>query len=92
MGKSIDNYRCNALKVLLEHIGYDKFIQHVFVSDGMNRNTLECAIAHNYVLGQAKSLKYLLSFKEVKDTCLNDKEILWRIVYWMNESCDKQTV
>eukprot|EP01083_Nonionella_stella_P179576 637918_1 len=38
-------------------------------------------------------IQYVMSFEEIKNECVSNMEMLWRIVYWMNQSkCDQALV
>eukprot|EP01083_Nonionella_stella_P097694 274595_1 len=76
------------LKLFVSYVGKNALIQTVFISDRNNVNPFEYAMvavrgSYNF---DPKMLEYLLSFQEIKNTILDEKnkQILWRIIYYIS--------
>eukprot|EP00484_Ammonia_sp_Unknown_P014897 CAMPEP_0197075890 /NCGR_PEP_ID=MMETSP1384-20130603/211839_1 /TAXON_ID=29189 /ORGANISM="Ammonia sp." /LENGTH=518 /DNA_ID=CAMNT_0042514739 /DNA_START=1 /DNA_END=1557 /DNA_ORIENTATION=+ len=61
------------------------FIDRLFDASQHDLNAIEAGIMGRSVL----SLRYLLSIDAVKERCINDKDALFRIVYWLYRAYDK---
>eukprot|EP01083_Nonionella_stella_P039281 106840_1 len=73
------NKTLNGLKKVVSIIGTKALIEAIFISDGWNMNGVEYAIK----LNKMKTMQYLLSFAEIRNRYLSDKNQLFRLLYWL---------
>ena len=76
------------LKKLVSIIGKKQFIQMVFIVDDYNLNVMERAIKAD----TQKFVKYLLSFKEIKDKYVKDEKLLWRLLFRLFAKLESKSV
>eukprot|EP01084_Bolivina_argentea_P162386 282624_1 len=70
------------LKNLISIIEEKIFFEQCFISDVYNINPIEYGIQDSKV----KTMEYVMSFEKIKLKCLNDKQILFRIVWWISNT------
>eukprot|EP01083_Nonionella_stella_P009791 28053_1 len=70
--------KVDKLKKLVSIIGEDVFEREVFRADAFNVSFMEYCFQRNKI----EMVEYALSFDGVKRRCMNDKEVLFRIVFW----------
>ncbi len=76
-----NNHSVNSLKQFISIIGDKLFIHHVLIPNGWNMNSIEYCIRSANI----EIIQYIMSFNDIRDKCSNDKQILFRIIYWMNK-------
>eukprot|EP01083_Nonionella_stella_P073837 199931_1 len=71
-----------SLKKVVSLIEKHAFVENVLISDHMNVNPIEYCIR----LRAKEMIEYILSFEEIRKRCVADKELLFRMVFWLNKS------
>eukprot|EP00484_Ammonia_sp_Unknown_P000225 CAMPEP_0197023096 /NCGR_PEP_ID=MMETSP1384-20130603/3888_1 /TAXON_ID=29189 /ORGANISM="Ammonia sp." /LENGTH=340 /DNA_ID=CAMNT_0042451261 /DNA_START=1 /DNA_END=1023 /DNA_ORIENTATION=+ len=74
-----------ALRKLAEIIGEKTFVEHIFDESDRNMNCIEFGILRQDV----ELMQYLLSFDGIKEKCVTDKDVMFRIVYWLYQANDE---
>ena len=62
--------------------------ENLLTVNGWNVDTLGKLIAGN----DLKSIKYIVSLNDVKQRCLKDNKVRWRVLFWMLKCGDKELV
>eukprot|EP01083_Nonionella_stella_P174691 606327_1 len=71
------------VKQIMDIIGETCFIDHVLERDGENLNGLDHCIASDE--DPLDKFKYLMSFASIKEKCVEDINILWTMIYMLQE-------
>ena len=64
---------------LISLVGEEVVCKNMFTPNVYNNNGINMAIRN----GNIESLKYVLSIPMIRETCLKDKNIRWRIIFWV---------
>eukprot|EP01084_Bolivina_argentea_P181781 313902_1 len=80
------NKSINSFRMLVSIIGEKALLKYLFASDGYNMTAIEYCINRN----RLEMMKYVMAMDQIRNECLNNEKVLFRVVYWMNKQCDPQ--
>jgi len=85
LGRAVQQNSTSVLRKLAVMIGETAFVEHIFNADALDMNGIEYCIA----VQDLEMMEYMLSFEGIKEKCITDKDVLFRVVYWLYRANDE---
>eukprot|EP01083_Nonionella_stella_P078905 216203_1 len=85
ISRTVRDNTFGALQKLKSIVGETMFVEHILRDDKLQINALEYGIERD----KMKSVQHMVSFKEIKQEYAQNKNLMYRLLYWLFASSGK---